>query len=300
MPEVTQTAGGFATEVDLDAPTQPSTAAAPDASNAGGKSFMDLVPQDYSQKDWVANLSKSQDPVGEMFKQFDNQLSLIGRKAEGLRVPGEGATPDDWNNFHKAIGVPETPDKYEYQAPQVDEKLKPYFATDDNLINTMKQAALKAGVRPEGFKHLAEAFDNYYLAELQKSVDSFGQTMSKLENNFKQKFGERSNQVLDGWKQSLAGTVSKEQMAVIESLDPTVKLVLAEQYDSFSKKYVREDNLNLDVPAQPAGMSQAQYGEEYAKAFANLRRTAPGSSEHLEAKRAYENLRAKGAQLFDK
>lgn len=305
MPEVQETATGFATDVDISAPTQldppPASAQQPgtDSGAQQSKGFMDYVPEAYRSKDWVSNLSKTENPFGEMFKQFDNQISLIGRKNEGLRVPGEGATPEDWSNFHKAIGVPETPDKYEYVAPQVDEKLKPYFATDDNLINTMKEAALRAGVRPEGFKHLTEAFDKYYVAELQKSVEGFNQTMAKLENDFKAKFGDQSNQVLDSWNRSFSG-LSAEQQALVKNLDPSIKVVLAEQYHNFSKKYVREGNLNLEMPAENGGMTQAQYGDEYGKRFAALNKAHPGSPEYVEAKRALDNLRSMGEQIFKK
>lgn len=296
MPDVVETGAGFSTEIDLNSPTsfdnQQQQSGAP-----ASKGFVDYVPEAYRGKDWVNQLSQSQDPMGEMFKQFDNQLSLIGRKAEGLRVPGEGAAPEDWQNFYKQIGVPDSPDKYDYEPPAVDESLKPYYATDEKLIGVMKEAAMKAGLRPEGFKALAQAFDNYYLGELQQTATKTQEYLNRLENDFKQKHGERSQQILETWQNSL-NDVSQEQLAVIESLDPRVKVLLAEQFDKFAKKYVREDSLNLGVPSQTQAMNATQYGEEYARAFAALRRANPGSPEYLDAKKAYENLRAKGQQLF--
>ena len=288
------TSGGVSFEIDM-------TKGLPDPlpqDTEKNKLFMESVPSDYKEKEWVTKLSQQADPLVEMFKQFDNQLSLIGRKAEGLRLPGENATEEDWKSFHKAIGVPDAPDKYEYIASEVSEDLKPYFKQDDALLATMKEAALKAGVRPEGFKHLAEAFDKYYVAELQKTVAGMNDALAKLENGFKSKFGERSNQVLENWQKSFTGLLGKEQAAVIENLDPAVKVVLAEHFDSFAKQYIREDSLDLHVPSGSHQMTEAEYGDEYARLFAKVRSAKPGSSELIEAKRQLTELQAKGKDIF--
>lgn len=298
MTEVTPTPAGLSMDIDISAPTPPST---PAAGDAGNKAFIDTLPESYRQKEWAVNLAKHQDPMSELFKLVDNQSSLVGRKAEGLRVPGENATADDWSAFHKAIGVPETPDVYEYKAPEnVPEDLKDMFKTDEDLVKVMRDAALKAGVRPEGFKHLAEAFDGYYLSQLQKYAANTDQALAKLETDFKQKFGDRSNSVLQKFNESFSGTLGKEQMAVIENLDPSVKVVLAEYHDSFSKKYIREDNLHLDVPTSSQGMSEGEYGKKYAELFAAMREHRPGTTGHIKALQALESHRINNSAVFKK
>lgn len=302
--EVNTTPAGTSIDVDIDSPTPgipaPGTATGTvgkTTTTASGTSFVEQVPEEYRSKEWLTNFAKTENPLAELIKSYDNQLGLIGRKSEGLKVPGENATPEDWANFNKAIGVPESADKYEYQPPQVKDELKEYFKPDEGLLSHMKEAALKAGVRPEGFKVLAEALDNYYVSELDKALGSTNQMLAQLESNFKAKFGDRSNEVLGGWQKSFE-SLPPESKTVIESLDPRVKVVLAEAYENFAKKYIREDKLNLDVPTLGSAMSQADYGAEHAKLFAELRQHKPGTPGHLEANRKMEALRAKGAQLF--
>lgn len=297
---VSATPAGFATEIEIDKPTiMPGQNTTPAPATTGVKPFLESIPQEYAQKEWAQNFAKTENPLAELLKSYDNQIALVGKKNEGLRLPGEGATPEDWQNFHKAIGVPESADKYEYKAPEVPEELKDYFQTDENFLSKIREAAIKAGVRPEGFKHLAEAYDQYYLSELQQAVNNTKAHMQKLEQDFKGKFGERSNQVLDSWKNSFSSMLGKEQAAVLDGLDPTVKVVLAEHFDNFAKKYVREDSLNLGVPsAGNSVMTKAEYGERYEQLFAQVRGTTPGSAEHARANSALAALRSEAAKIF--
>jgi len=306
------------TEMDLQKPTvlDQSTTITGDESVSGGDTstaaatakFIDSLPEEYRAKEWVANLDKhlssdpNLNPVHELVKMFDNQQSLVGRKTEGLKVPGEGAKPEDWTEFYKQIGVPDSPEKYEYKLPEVQEHLKPFFAEDQELMSAMKAAAIKAGVRPEGFAHLADAFNTYYLGELEKQTKTLNETLSTLESGFKQKYGDKSDQVLAGWQQSLASAVGNEQAAILEQLDPRVKLVMAEHYHSFAQKYIREDSMNLDVPSSGAPLSQQdydhRYGELFAKQLAAEKSHGYGSAEYQQVAAEITKLREVGKHIF--
>jgi hypothetical protein len=296
MSDVTTTPAGSAIDIDIDKPTQPPAGGGNEASNA----FLEKMPEEYRSKEWLMNVAKTADPVVELAKMYDNQLSLLGRKAEGLKVPGEGATEEDWKNFNKALGVPETADKYEYSAPEVPEHLKDYFAADEKLLGAMKEACLKAGVRPEGFKELAKAFDSYYLSALDEQMKGLNDSLNKLETNFKAKFGDRSNAVLENWQKSLGSVVGEEQAAVIANLDPAVKVVLAEHFEGFAKKYIREDNLDVSVPTTGGALTPTAYADEFGQAFAALRQHPPGSAEHVAAQSRLNALREKGKAVFQK
>lgn len=304
MDNVTPTSAGLSMDIDIDAPTPPSstTTPAPQAAQPATKTFLEMLPEQYRTKERFVNFSKAADPMGELLKSYENQESLIGKKAEGLRVPGEGATAEDWAAFNKALGVPETPDGYQYQAPEnIPEEFKDIFTQDENLLKVMREAALKAGVRPEGFKHLAAAFDSYYLDALKGQASANQAMFEKLENDFKQKFGERSNVVLENFNKSIS-SLGEEQASLFNQLHPSVKVLLAEHHEAFAKKYVREDSLHLDVPSSSPSMTATQYGDEYEKAFAALRSAEKshgrGSSQYVEANQRLNSLRNSGKQIF--
>lgn len=290
--EVVTSATGSSIDINTDAPIQSATPAA-------NQQWLSSVPEAHRSKPWVESLMKHENPAMELFNQFDNAQSLIGRKAEGLKIPTDASSPEEWKSFHKAIGVPENVEGYEYKAPVVPESLKEHFVTDDNLLNEMRKVALEAGMTQKAFSKITEAFDNYYIKELEKAKASADATMSTLENNFKSKYGDRAPKVLEAWQNSIV-SASKEHAAVIEALPPAVKVALAEQYETFAKKYIREDNLGLDIPSTTSQMGEREYAEEYAKTFAQVRGTKPGSAEHEAANQKLRALREKGAQIFKK
>jgi len=315
----TQTPAGVAIEIDLNKPTDLSKMTAGTITNDGGtpgtpadagatKSFIDTLPEEYRTKEWAMNLNKrlstdpNLNPLHELVKEHDNQQSLIGRKADGLKVPGEGATAEEWKAFYNSIGVPETPDKYEYTAPgEVPEHLKEYFSPDEGLLSAMKEAAMRAGVRPEGFKLMAEALDKYTLDVLEKQHSEMDATLTKLETDFKQKYGEKSNQVLGSWEKSLATSLGTERAGILEQLDPRVKVVLAEHFHSFASKYISEDSLSLDVPNSGSAMTKAEYEHRYEEGFGKVvaakKNHGEGSAEHQAAKAELQKLKEIGAEV---
>lgn len=304
MDNVTPTSAGLSMDIDIDAPTPPSstTTPAPQAAPPATKTFLEMLPEQYRTKERFVNFSKAADPMGELLKSYENQESLIGKKAEGLRVPGEGATAEDWSAFNKALGVPETPDGYEYKVPEnIPDELKDLFQPDEKLLGVMKDALAKAGVRKGAEKVIFEAFDNYYLDALKTQAATNQSMFEKLENDFKQKFGERSNVVLENFNKSIT-SLGEEQAALFNQLHPSVKVLLAEHHEAFAKKYVREDSLHLDVPSSSPAMTATQYGDEYEKAFAALRSAEKshgrGSSQYVEANQKLNSLRNSGKQIF--
>jgi hypothetical protein len=276
-------------DIDIDAPIKPA------GPSEAVQQFTSLLPEGYSDKPWVQELTKTANPLQELFNQHENQISLIGRKAEGLKVPAADASEDERKAFHKALGVPENVEDYKYEQPEVPEPLKEFFKQDDDLLGAMRTAAQKAGITPEGFKEITKAFDGYYLNQLQTTIDAANQETARLETAFKQKYGDRSNAVLEQWG-ALAKQAPDWAVPVLESLPEVAKVALAAWSDNISSKYIKEDKIDLGVPTTGHGLTQTEYGNQFAETFAALRAAKPGSAEHLKAQSAYDALRAKGAE----
>lgn len=277
-------------EINIDAPLPPQPGDTP-----GGK-FLEALPEAYRQKDWAQKLSQHENPQEEFYKQFDNQVSLIGRKTEGIKLPGEGATEDDWKNFHKSIGVPDTVDGYAYKLPELPAHLKEHFAEDAGLVKVMKEAALSAGVRPDSFGKMTEAFDKYVIAQAEAQIKGMSETLNKVESEFKAKFGERSKQVLDSFQASVMELNGTADADIMDALDPRVKAVIAAHHENFAKKYIREDKLDLNTPSSGGTVMTAnEYSEEYGKLFARVRGAQPGSADWLDASAKLKALKDKGA-----
>ena len=104
-----------------------------------------------SHRDWLKTKGfKSLDDLATSYRAAEHAIRNGGK----LTVPGENAKPEEVEAFHKAIGRPEAPDKYEFQLPEgiTAEQL------DMDVVGPLREAAFKAGVPARGFKALGETF----------------------------------------------------------------------------------------------------------------------------------------------
>lgn len=68
-----------------------------------------------SNRDWIkAKGFKDLDGVTKALRFAEKAIHDSGR----VKIPGEGATPEEVAAYHKAIGVPEDPKGYEFKAPE--------------------------------------------------------------------------------------------------------------------------------------------------------------------------------------
>ena len=70
-----------------------------------------------SNRDWVKSRgAKTLDDVVKGFRDTQRALHDKGM----VKVPGEGATPEETTAFRKAIGVPDTVEGYKFEGPKDD------------------------------------------------------------------------------------------------------------------------------------------------------------------------------------
>jgi len=92
--------------------------------------------------------------------------------AKGIPLPGDKATPQDWDNFYKAVGRPETADKYDI-AKMVPEKADQTFA---------KEAANwfhKAGLSQKQAETLSTEWNTFNKATLEAQELEFSKNAAK-------------------------------------------------------------------------------------------------------------------------
>lgn len=96
------------------------------------------------------------------YKTLDDALngaahawSLVGKKSEGIQIPGEGATPEEQAAFtaavNKARGVPESAEGYQIQKPA---ELPPGIEWDEGAVSEYLAAFHELGLPPAGVQKL--------------------------------------------------------------------------------------------------------------------------------------------------
>jgi hypothetical protein len=301
-PAVTQTPGGAAIDIDLAAPTQLQMSAPTEIQ----KTWVDSVPAEYRGKDYVTELAKHQDPATELFKQFENQRSLVGQKDIGLQVPGDQAPEHEWRAFYTKLGAPESADKYTYEAPKAPAGLEQYYKTDEKLLGFMRDTAFKSGMNQKQWDAMSKGFDNYYSEALQATHTEAQNYLKTLQDTFNKSYGEKAPQVMQAFDKAASSTPDFAK-AWINAQGAEGKAAMAALFHNFATKYVGEDKLdmtNTTGGATGSVMTPAQYGDEFEKRFAALRSAeknhGASSGEYFASKKALAELQAVGKDIFSK
>lgn len=157
----------------------PERAKALEAYDAPEKLFGKLTEQPV-ERDWrkemagddpeeLKFLERYSDPVAarKAWKEAAQKIREDGR----VKVPGEGATPEEIAEFNKALGVPESPDKYEITAQPIDGY--DVSDTDKQFLADMTAKlhdAISKGAKPKDIVNLAHQL--YYDAAADAAIAS--------------------------------------------------------------------------------------------------------------------------------
>jgi len=108
-----------------------------------------LIPED-ARIDYV----KAMPDLPTALKTLAHQHKMIG--IDKIAKPNERWTPEQWAEFNKAVGVPESPDKYAIAKP---DKLPQGMNYDEAMEKSYREAAHKLGLRPAQAAELANWFN---------------------------------------------------------------------------------------------------------------------------------------------
>lgn len=220
----------------------------PFASDGSGKekfNFDSIIPQDQKEKEWVKNISKSEDPVSELFKKVDNLEALTKRP----RIPDENATPEQIKAFHKSMNVPDTIKGYELSPVEWTPEDKPYADNlkqykPDSVMNPLKEEAMAAGVPKEAWERLEKKWDKLTVDQLkankaaQQNADvDFDVQMTKM-------YGEEKMAVMDRGSKLLSQFVRPEHKGIMAKLPNDALAAFAGALSDIYKATTKEDTFN--------------------------------------------------------
>ena len=196
----------------------------------------DIVPQEYQGK---AYLEKIKD-IPSLFKSFDHAQEMIGKQPVG--VPGENASQDEWNNFYKALGRPDSANGYDIKLP---EKMPDGIEASDELMSSFKEFAHELGLTPKQAQALVE-FDIKRQGETAGNLNtSREEQLKKMDEEFESLtskiFGERADEAIENSRKLLSRYAPKDLTEHIKSLDNNSLLMLTSVLDGVTKDYIKED-----------------------------------------------------------
>lgn len=128
------------------------------------------------------------DPYIGLFKDAESFMegvrglkNLAGKK--GLEKPVDGATEQQWDDYWKAVGRPDSPDDYKYESLK-DSANQPLFEFEDSTLKPIKEEMFKHGLTNDQVQANLDIYANLQIAEAEAQVDIVAaermQTVSNL------------------------------------------------------------------------------------------------------------------------
>lgn len=123
------------------------------AGGSGAEPWLNVLPAEYRTD---PNFIKFKN-IGDFAKSYRTMESIMGKS---VRIPDDGATPQEVADFRAKLGVPEKPDGYEI-------KFAEGVPVDEKLLGSYLEAAHKAGIPKSAAQELAHWWAN----QMQGSVE---------------------------------------------------------------------------------------------------------------------------------
>ena len=159
--------------------------------------------------DWAADLSEDNRALVEN-KQWgsdtkintilDSYRSLETHVGKAILPPGEEATDEDLQTFYRKIGAPENAEGYKFQMDT--SALPEGFNYDDQSVNSFREAAHSAGIRPEQ----AQKLHDWYLSQTVPVFKQAQEQASEAQAEIERLEGEAHTNLVNEWGQPDSAT----------------------------------------------------------------------------------------------
>lgn len=216
-----------------------------------------FIPEAYREKEWVKNTLKNDNPTEAFFSQFENAQKMIGKPAN---IPGPDATPEQIQEWHKALGVPESKDGYEYKGVEWNDDQKQIGEALDSarvpeIMDGMKEAARQLGITPAQFAGLAKAQDEL---TVQFRGEAIKESFQKFEDLMDKEYGAEKGKVADAAREIWQRTASDKLKDYVLGLPEEAQFAVTQMAWEMHNLFVKPDKFNPNsTTTASSGMSEA-------------------------------------------
>lgn len=217
------------------------------------------IPEEYADRGWAEKIKTPDD----LWKQLDNTQSLLGKRPAG--IPQDDATPEQWDEFYKAKGRPDSPDKYELSDPEGlpdDIDLSPFKAKAQPILHA-------AGLSP---KEAERVWSEYLKAEMSAAdaiKASHAEATAKYDEEFdalaKEKFGDNYDAANEAAQKFLNESLDEKLRLNIAEADPRTQVALIaaasemqNKINAIKKEYSGEDTITVGDQASGTSITEAR------------------------------------------
>lgn len=242
--EPPQDSGGQTTEATAATATTTTTTTEAGQQGSSNIDLSAVAPDDVKEATWFKEILKNDNPLVALLNQNNNAQKTIGKPREVI-VPGKDATDEDWSNYRKALGVPDTTDAYKYDDVSLgedEEEFSQYLNSvrDQELLGEVSKIFQSKGVPPAIASSIVKEYEDIVIARHKQQFEEFSNWQKEQDLAFadeaKKVFGAESDKALEE-----AGALLAK--AVPDAIKPRLKTMGAN--DLITVAMILKNNLDL-------------------------------------------------------
>lgn len=137
------------------------------------------LPDDLKNNEVLSGYSN----IGDVSKDF----LALKKESEGMiKKPGENASSEEMSAYHKAIGVPESPDEYSITKPDLPEG----YEYDQNFESHFRQVMKDVGMPKSAAEQAYSRLMQYGVDTFKKNQESEAKELQDATNSLKKDWGQ--------------------------------------------------------------------------------------------------------------
>lgn len=236
--------------------------------------------------------------TAEIMKSLVNAKKLVG--AEKVMKPQKDWGKDQYNDFYKQVGLPESIDQYEFDSNKgLPEGQKP----DETLIESFKEAAYNHGVLPQQAEGLVEFFNSHQVQQNEQFIQQAKQEFEESKMNLKKEYGDALDSKLKSAYNTLQMYATDSEIEKLRDKgltdDPDFARILIKVADSRKENNFDDGELMSHggmTPAEASEKLQEMYKQGTQKLNPKQKRVWTEEVSRLSAIKNSANTRRKGTQ----
>lgn len=272
--------------------SDPGSAADQGGASEGGSSFS--IPEEYADRGWAKFFDgkTGDDLKAELFKSYDNQQSLIGKKVEDYLANTDLKNLSNYDQIKESLkgqltpeySVPEDVREYALDSVLKDENGRPMFPVGQEALDEFSGVFKELGISVEQGQKLFKTYLDYEIEDFRRYTDA-----DDLENSVNEMF--KGNMQQRRTCESLIKEfLSPEDQQLIQDTMPNV---IVEMFYKVSKGLVDKYGYKEGATPSPNNIrkSDADRDAEYNKIMAQIDELSTRPHKTEEKDRLMEMLR---------
>lgn len=174
----------------------------------GGQPWYSVIPEADVRSTMEAKGYKN---PAEAAMAYHNLLKLQNGNPNVVALPGEDATPEQWNAFYTKLGRPETPDGYKFEFPEGQK-------VDDNMLAFGRRLFHELGLDNKKAQAAADKWNEFAAQEAQRLAEDWTKSNDAEVQALKGKLGDQFDAHIAAGRRVVEGAgISAETIQKVEA-----------------------------------------------------------------------------------